>query len=727
MAQGILGSMSVRLGADISDFQKKMRQVNRDFAGVIKAGESMRDVGSSLSKYVSAPLGILAGVSLKSSASLEQLKNGLVATTGSAKEAEKQLKRLNVIAKLPGLSLEQAVKGSIALQASGFSAAEAERNIKAFGNALSAAGRGSADLEGVTLALGQIQSKGKLSQEEINQLAERVPQIRKAMEAAFGTGDPMKLQKMGIDTKSFVAGVVTELEKIKPVAGGLANSFENFSDSSKNALAKLGDAINKTFDVSGTLSSFADKLSGLAASFENLSPTAQKTIVVIGAMAAAIGPLLVAVGTLGAALPSLAVGFAALTGPIGLVTIALAAAVGGLVYFIATAKTMKELEMGAVNKAMQDYMKIVGEPKSLQEFSEAQAFLNDKINQFEVGLTKAQAKLKSIKADQANAGVLNLTGRNFRTEIEKQNLVINAFKREIAGAGNALEQVKAQQIAFKTGTVQTASALQSQEGVLAKLRAQLAQLNIDQAAASEAQLPRINNEMLRVQALIKKYEELGLANKNGFLKASDIGGPLKTPDLIDEKKAGLGTINTDPTAMAEMQAKADGMLARLRSSIGTIKGEVIEMTSFMQQAIGGAFVSLGETIGAALSGSGGGVSGFFKGLLGIVLDFTGQFGKLLIGAGIAALNFKNLIVNPVGAIAAGVALVAISGAVKGLLSKGPQGGSGGYSSPPTATAKAASFSNGGSNIQVTGETRIVGSDIVIAYSRAQENNGRGVR
>ena len=84
----------------------------------------------------------------------------------------------------------------------------------------------------------------------------------------------------------------------------------------------------------------------------------------------------------------------------------------------------------------------------------------------------------------------------------------------------------------------------------------------------------------------------------------------------------------------------------------------------------------------------------FKSLLGVVFEFTSALGKALIASGIGAKAFQQLIKNPPLAVAAGVALVALSSAASGLLSKGPGGGGGdggGGGSVQTVPA----FANGG--------------------------------
>ncbi len=187
----------------------------------------------------------LAGVAVKASADMDSLKRALVAVAGSSEEAEKQLARLKEVAKAPGLGFKEAIQGSVRLQAAGFSALLAERALKAFGNAIATVGGGKEELDGVSMALAQIASKGKISAEEILQLAERVPQIRKAMQAAFGTSDTEKLQEMGIEAEEFVSRVVSELEKLPQVTGGAKNAIENLGDALFRAFSQAGDVINR--------------------------------------------------------------------------------------------------------------------------------------------------------------------------------------------------------------------------------------------------------------------------------------------------------------------------------------------------------------------------------------------------------------------------------------------------------------------------------------------------
>lgn len=192
-----------------------------------RIGQTFDTIGTRLTASVAAPLLALGTAAVATSVRFDSLKRGLTAVAGSSQEAERQLKRLKEVARLPGLGMEEAIQGSIRLQSAGFSAELAERALKGFGNAIATVGGGKAELEGVAVALGQMASKGKVFAEEVNQLNERVPQIRKAMEAAFGTSNTELLQKAGITAQQFVDGVTRYFEKQKQVTSGAQNSLEN--------------------------------------------------------------------------------------------------------------------------------------------------------------------------------------------------------------------------------------------------------------------------------------------------------------------------------------------------------------------------------------------------------------------------------------------------------------------------------------------------------------------
>lgn len=172
---------------------------------------------------------------------------GLAAYSENTDQLRAQVARLEQMAKAPGLGFDQLIQGVTRLEAAGFSAKTAEAALKQFGNALALVGGQKSDLDGVALALTQIKSKGVVSAEEINQIAERVPQVRTAMKAAFGTSSTEEIQKLGITATEFVTKLTAEMAKLPRATGGLQNALDNIDDSFKKAGRTVGAGFFELF------------------------------------------------------------------------------------------------------------------------------------------------------------------------------------------------------------------------------------------------------------------------------------------------------------------------------------------------------------------------------------------------------------------------------------------------------------------------------------------------
>jgi len=284
----------VKYGADVADamagaerLNSRIDQVNKDIESKFGAlNRKLQSSGTGLTVGITLPLVMAGKAAVDANVRLDNLTRGMTAIMGSSKAAEAEMKRLEKTAKLPALDYEQVLKGSVTLQAAGLSADEARRALEGFGNALATVGKGAEDLDGVQLALSQIMSKGKVSAQEINQLAERVPQIRQVMEKAFGTANTETLQKMEIDARTFVNRVVEELQKLPKATGGVGTAMENMDSATTKALGSMGKAMEPI------VISVAGKIEKLANWIVDLDDSQRKWIVGLGAVAAAGGPVL---------------------------------------------------------------------------------------------------------------------------------------------------------------------------------------------------------------------------------------------------------------------------------------------------------------------------------------------------------------------------------------------------------------------------------------------------
>lgn len=290
-----ISQLNVRLGLIYRDLDKGLEQVERRMRA---SGRRLSDLGDQMTVAISLPLAAAGAAAIKSAGDIESLQLALESQLGSTEAARKELELLRQEALKPGLGFEQAVRASVSLQAVGFEAEKARKITSEFGNALALAGKGAAELDGVVLALTQITAKGVVSAEEINQVAERLPQIRTLMQQAFGTASTEAIQKLGISSQQFIEGITTELVKLPRATGGIKNSLENFFDAIKVGAAKFGLAISKSFDVPGKLEALAAGLTSLADHFAALDPEVQKFIIGTAAAAVAAGPLIKVFGVL---------------------------------------------------------------------------------------------------------------------------------------------------------------------------------------------------------------------------------------------------------------------------------------------------------------------------------------------------------------------------------------------------------------------------------------------
>ena len=280
------------------DFTSGIEKLQKRLSAI---GDQAQNLGRTLSVGLTVPITAFAAVAVKSAADMESLEIGLKAVTKETGPLEAQLARLKEVAKLPGLGFKEAVQGSINLQAAGFSAQTAERALKAFGNALATVGKGREHLDGVITALSQIASKGKISAEEINQLAERLPQIRVAIKDAFGEGftDAKAFEAAGITAEHFVERIIQQFEKLPKATGGFRNEMENLRDSADQALAAIGRAlIPFATSILRALEPVIGFLKEMGQGFAELPGPMQTAVVAMAGLAAAAGPALYAFGGL---------------------------------------------------------------------------------------------------------------------------------------------------------------------------------------------------------------------------------------------------------------------------------------------------------------------------------------------------------------------------------------------------------------------------------------------
>ena len=345
-------------------------------------GQQLAGLGATMTASLTVPIIGLATASVKAYGDIQALQKGLEAVAGSTSLASKQFNELKEVAKLPGLGLQEAVKGSINLQAIGLTADKSKEILLQFGNAVATVGKGRVEFDRAIYGITQLANTEFPLGEDLNIVADALPQVRTLLKDTFGKTRSDDLAKMGVTSKMVLDTILKGLTDLPRVNGGIKNAFENLGDSVQQNLARIGERIDKTFDISGIIDKLTNALDIAITYFEDLSPSVQKVILVVAGLTAVAGPLILAVGGFMALLPTIISGvtalgaaFTFLTGPIGLAIVAITAIAGSLAYYYATSETATDRQErlnDSLEKATISARKENEELKKLYETSQDQ-------------------------------------------------------------------------------------------------------------------------------------------------------------------------------------------------------------------------------------------------------------------------------------------------------------------------------------------------------------------
>ena len=258
-------------------------------SGPLKSvGSALGDIGKiaagvSLGNMLSQGVGALAGMAkgaLDSYAAYEQLGksiNSLTAkealltgqastlqqamgqTAGKSKELLDWIQRLAIESPFRQEDVAGAFRLSLAF---GFSTKEAQRLTTAMVDFTTATGASGETIERVSRALGQIKTRGKLSMEELNQLAEGgVDALRILGDATGKTGKDLmdSITKGQIDANFAIQAILKDMEKMYAGAGkSAATSMSGLL----STLSEIKDTVGRDL-LGGVFQSFQAPLAGL--------------------------------------------------------------------------------------------------------------------------------------------------------------------------------------------------------------------------------------------------------------------------------------------------------------------------------------------------------------------------------------------------------------------------------------------------------------------------------
>lgn len=557
-----IGNVTIRIGANTNQLQSDLKRAERS---IKSSAANMQALGERMTLSLSLPIAALGAASLKSAGNIQALQKGLTAVMGSSEAAAAEFEKLREVAKLPGLGLEEAARGSVALQSAGFSADEARRSLLAFGNALATVGKGKNELNFVNLAITQLQNKTGGFGQDLRQLTEQLPQLRGALTAAFGTADSEKIQELGVTGKEVVTAIITEFEKLPKVSGGLNNAFENLSDSIKVSLFQIGTAINEAFGVESILEEIGNKVQQLADWFSKLSPEVRKAIIVLAGVVAVLGPALIvfsqmylAIGNIRLAWIGLSAAFAkggimALLNPVGLALAGIAVtAILVAKNWDAVLRALKDVANGFIELYNNNLLVRGAVQSILVNLKNTWEFAKLLFNVFLVGLKSTWNALKLVGGILVNILTLNLSGlkQSFK---EFGKGVVNNIK-ELGGAfsffgSNVLNNTK--EGIEKTFDPTPIQKFKTQLGDISKLK------GFENVLGGAAKKPSTPIRVLAPTGGTKTPAVTG-------------GGEDKKVRTLSEQISDLKN-NIDSLSIAYAQKPSAGILERLNEQIAKLK------------------------------------------------------------------------------------------------------------------------------------------------------------
>jgi tape measure domain-containing protein len=187
-----------RIGGD-----SLMRQAERVQAGTRLMGAGLTDVGNAalrggaLVTAYGAGMTALAASFVRPAAQFEQFNVQLTTLEGSAEGAERAMAWIGKFATSTTLSFEETVQAYARLKAFGLDPTTG--SLQAMVDTMAATGGGAEQLDGLTLALGQAWTKGKLQGEEAMQMLERGVPVWDLLAEAMGksAAEVQKLSEQG--------------------------------------------------------------------------------------------------------------------------------------------------------------------------------------------------------------------------------------------------------------------------------------------------------------------------------------------------------------------------------------------------------------------------------------------------------------------------------------------------------------------------------------------------
>jgi hypothetical protein len=620
-----IATVNLKFGVNIASFTAGLSKVEREMG---KIGGKMQSLGKAISLGVTLPIAALGAASIKAASDAQETFSKFETVFRDIQgSAESAFKTLRSEYGLSGMAAKQMLgdTGDL-LTGFGFSqqgALDLSMEVQKLAVDLASFTNYSGGAEGASKAL----TKALLGErEELKSLGIAIMEedVKRQMALNSAKGMTFETERQA----KAHATLQLAMQQSGNAIGDYARTSDSFANQSRLLKTRLEDI---SVELGMVFLPLATKLVGVVTGvvewFTQLDSSTKRIIAVVGALVAAIGPLLFGLGfIISNIIPALKIGFLALQGVFTVMTLkilAVVAAVTGLIL---------------VGKAVYDSWDIVG-----AYFGQ----LWDKIK-----LTFIQGVATTLKAFNRFTSIIGL---DFSDTISK-------MEKDAEGIQSALDA----QPVITFGQV-----MSDIGGNIMKTFSDIK----GAVMGTTDEVEKTNKELATSAALAAS--------------ATGGGGIKRTKD--EGISAGGNASPFDLNLKLPEQVK--GVITQLQELTPAFTKVAVDLSgefqNILQQGIATGLTTLAQGIGGVLSGVSS-MGDLGRSMLGVLADMMGRLGEMAIQAGIAVAGIKVALtsLNPVIAIAAGVALVALAATIKGRMGKMSSGGGGGGPLGPASSTPA---------------------------------------
>lgn len=698
-----IAELLIKLGADTLGIEKMSYDVRKQLNSLQK---DLSGFGKSWSLYVTAPLTAAAGVAVK--AADVQLKNEQRLLTALRGREDIQQRLIRQAGELQSRSLfgDEEIIGQQAFLASlGLTEQQINDTIEAAAQLSSATGM---TLDSAVKNLAK--TYGGLSGE----LGESIPKLKELTTEQMKNGEAVK----------FI------LDNYRGFAESAAETGLGPLQQLKNSIGGVGEEVGKV--LMPMVQAAANVLKEFATWLQGLPPTVKTAIVVVGGLAAAVGPLSIGLGSILKMLPAIKVGLAALTGPIGLVTLAIGTMTAAFVGFN---ESLRKASMERISSQAQKFIESgmsVDELKALRE--EALKKNLDAADRYQA----ASERLNPLKSESLANYVL-MFGENRRERISA-NADVGIYYEKVKALDEAIQYLESTAPALAvqgTRTTGGLSGLRTTSGLIGELTTKISSLEeAKKRATSTSEIHNLTLEITSLRDELSKLQQIGttesIAGDTGRLFGKGVTPLAFDPNAINPPEE-------------EWETARQNFAENLSEFASEAQRQVLNLLPVMHELFSNLGSTIGEGLGNIFSGD-----GTLDDLLASIGKMIGQFlkslGQQLVMLGTQMMAIKAALiasyVTPITAVVVGIAAIAAGQAIISSFNTRNQGGvalaEGGLAYGPTMAlvgdnrgagsdpeviaplSKLRQYGLGRQTIEFVGGTfRLSGSDLVLAISREQ--------